>query len=218
MIQRCLIVFSLLGLAACGSQQPREPMHPVQPGKTLVYECGDYEFIARTGPGEIALYLPGDYLVLGQVRAASGTKYSGDGVVFWRKGDTATLDLGSRILGACRLNPSRAPWEEARRRGVHFRAVGQEPGWYLEIQHGRQMLFVSSYGNNRVLLPTPEPELDAELATYRVSDDSHDMQVEVTVEYCQDSMSGEVFDNSVRLRLDGTEYLGCGLVLEADWE
>jgi len=139
-------------------------------------------------------------------------------VVFWSKGDTATLDLGSRILGSCRLNPARAPWEEARRRGVHFRAVGQEPGWYLEIQHGRQILFVSAYGNHRVLLPTPEPELDAELASYRVSADGHDMEIDVTVEYCQDSMSGEVYDNSVRLRLDGKEYLGCGLVLEGDWE
>lgn len=218
MILRYLVSFSLLCLAGCGSQQSPAPMHPVEPGRTLVYECGDYEFIARTGPGEIALYLPGEYLVLGQVRAAAGTKYAGDGVVFWSKGNTATLDLGSRVLGSCRLNPARVPWEEARRRGVHFRAVGQEPGWHLEIQHGRKMLFVSGYGHNRVLLPTPEPELDGGLATYRASADSHDMQVDVTVEYCQDSMSGEVFENSVRVTLDGEVYLGCGLVLEADWE
>ena len=38
------------------------------------------------------------------------------------------------------------------------------------------------------------------------------------VEYCQDSMSGEVFDNSVRLTLDGKQYQGCGLVLDSDWE
>ena len=69
-----------------------------------------------------------------------------------------------------------------------------------------------------MLLPTPEPELDAELASYRVSADGHNMEIDVTVEYCQDSMSGEVYDNSVRLSLDGKEYLGCGLVLEGDWE
>jgi putative lipoprotein len=193
-------------------------MHPNEPGKTLVYECGDYEFVARTGPGEIALYLPGDDLVLGQVRAASGTKYEGDGVVFWSKGNTATLDLGSRIIGSCQLNRARAPWEDARRRGVDFRAVGQEPGWFLEIQHGAQMLFVTNYGSKRVLIPTPEPELDGELATYKGAGESHELTVEVMVEYCQDSMSGEVFDNSVRVILDGKEYPGCGLVLEGDWE
>ena len=215
---RYIVLLILLYLQACGSQPARAPMHPAQPGKTLVYECGDYEFIARTGPGEVALYLPGDYLVLGQVRAASGAKYEGDGVVFWNKGDTATLDLGTRILGNCRMNIARVPWEEARRRGVHFRAVGQEPGWSLEVQHGRQMLFIGDYGNKRILLPTPEPELGGELVSYRVSDDKHDMLVEVTVEYCQDNMSGEVFENAVRITLDGEQYLGCGLALEADWE
>jgi len=218
MLLRYLILFGCLYLTACGSQQSTKSMPPLEPGKTLVYECGEYEFIARTGPGEIALYLPGQYVVLGQVRASSGVKYAGEGVVFWSKGDTATLDLGSRILGSCRLNPARVPWEEARRRGVHFRAVGQEPGWSLEIQHGRNMLFVSGYGSSRVLMPTPEPELDAGLATYRVAAAGHDMQVEVTVEYCEDSMSGEVFKNSVRVTLDGKVYSGCGLALEADWE
>jgi putative lipoprotein len=217
-IMRSLVLLCLLGLAACESQPSREPMHPNEPGKTLVYECGDYEFVARTGPGEIALYLPSGYRVLGQVRAASGTKYAGEGVEFWSKGNSATLDLGSRILGSCRLNPARAPWEDARRRGVDFRAVGQEPGWYLEIQHGRQILFVGNYGGNRLLLPTPDPELDGELATYSASGDSHELLVEVTVEHCQDSMSGEIFDNSVRVVLDGREYRGCGLVLDSDWE
>src|SRR5688572_27332616 len=28
------------------------------------------------------------------------------------------------------------PWREARGRGIDFRAIGQEPGWYLEIDDG----------------------------------------------------------------------------------
>lgn len=193
-------------------------MHPNHPGKTLVYECGDYEFIARTGPGEIALYLPGDYLVLGQVRAASGTKYEGDGVVFWSKGSSATLDLGSRILGSCELNQARVPWEEARRRGVDFRAIGQEPGWSLEVQHGGKMLFISGYGASRILLPTPEPDIEEDLVVYTVTTERHDMQVEITVEHCQDTMSGEVFENSVHISLDDKNYQGCGLALEPSWQ
>ena len=125
----------VLYLAGCASSPPSEPLKVVEPAKTLVYECNDFEFVARTGPGEITLYLPTENLVLEKVRAASGEKYEGQGVVFQSKGDTATLDLGTRILGSCQLNAGRAPWEEARRRGVNFRAVGQEPGWYLELQH-----------------------------------------------------------------------------------
>jgi putative lipoprotein len=208
----------LLCITACASEQSREVPQLAEPGKTLVYECNDYEFVARTSPGEITLYLPSENLVLEQVRAASGAKYSGQGAVFWSKGDTATLDLGTRILGSCHLNTARAPWEDARRRGVNFRAVGQEPGWFLEIQQGRNMLFVSGYGASRILLPTPELELEDGLSRYRATSPGHAMQVDITVEFCADSMSGEVFENAVRVTLDGEIYLGCGLALEADWD
>ena len=218
MILRRLFILGLLGLAGCASGPQRAPPAVAEAGKTLVYECNDYEFVARTSGGGVTLYLPSENLVLEQVRAASGTKYTGQGAVFWSKGDTATLDLGTRILGSCHLNAARAPWEDARRRGVHFRAVGQEPGWYLEIQHSRSMLFVSGYGARRILVPTPEAELGDGLSSYHVVSGGRDMRVDITVEYCEDSMSAEVFENAVRVTLDGETYLGCGVALEADWD
>jgi len=193
-------------------------MVPVTTAQTLVYECGDYEFIARTGAGEIALYLPDDYRVLGQVEAASGAKYTDDNMVFWSRGDEAVLDLGYRKYSDCRLNRQRAPWEEARRRGVQFRAVGQEPGWYLEIQDERQILFVAAYGSQRVLLPTPASILEEGLEIYEVADERHQLRVTITQQHCMDSMSGEDFDNSVSVELDGDRFQGCGLALEAWWD
>ena len=51
----------------------------------------------RTGPGELALWLPEQfesrYLVLGQTRAASGVRYAGEGIVFWSKGRQAQAQL-----------------------------------------------------------------------------------------------------------------------------
>ena len=73
MVRNGLVAAVLLALAACSGQQ-QAPMTPQPTGQTLVYECGDYEFVVRTGPGEVALYLPEDYRVLGQVRSASGAK------------------------------------------------------------------------------------------------------------------------------------------------
>lgn len=214
--QHCCMGLVVLLVAACSStgRQSAGGMTPQPTGKTLVYECGDYEFVVRTGPGEAALYLPDDYRVLGQVRTASGTRYEDGDVMFWSKGNQAMLDVGSRRYRGCQLNPSRGPWEDARRRGVSFRAVGQEPGWTLEIQPERNMLMVADYGSRRVLLPTPEVELLDGMERYEAQDERHSMVVEIEVQHCYDSMSGEAYSNRVRVILDDREYQGCGDAME----
>ena len=90
-------------------------MAPQPTGRTLTYACdadGDpFEFTVRTGPGEIALWLPerfegregGTYRVLGQVRAASGARYEDGPVAVWTHGlDEARLDIDGRTFDACR--------------------------------------------------------------------------------------------------------------------
>ncbi len=207
-----------LGLAllmAC-SGNSREPagMLPGESGRTLVYACGDFEFVARTGPGEVALYLPDDYRVLEQVRSASGARYESGDAMFWSKGDEAMLDIGRKHYRGCQLDRARGPWEDARRRGVSFRAVGQEPGWVLEIQPERNMLMVADYGSRRVLLPTPEVELLDGRERYDASDERNSLLVEIELHHCFDSMSGEAYSNRVSVTLNGREYRGCGEALE----
>ncbi len=209
---RMLLAAGLTLLAACAGQQGTMP--PLQTSQTLVYECGDFEFVVRTGPGEVALYLPDDYRVLGQVRSASGSRFVDGDVMFHSKGDEAVLDLGSRRYVGCRLNRARGPWEEARRRGVDFRAVGQEPGWTLEIRHDRNMLMEADYGTRRVLLPTPFPEPTDEGERYVAEDENHSMTVDIQLDHCTDSMSGAAFSNTVTVLLDGREYRGCGEALD----
>jgi membrane-bound inhibitor of C-type lysozyme len=48
-------------------------------------------------------------LVLGQVRAASGAKYEGDGVVVWTKGDEALLEVDGATYPGCRLGAADSP-------------------------------------------------------------------------------------------------------------
>ena len=74
-------------------------------GKTLVFDCQGFELVVRTGPGEVVLYLPGRYAVLPQVRAASGVKYEGEGLLLWMKGDEALFEMdGARYTG-CQRTP-----------------------------------------------------------------------------------------------------------------
>jgi len=213
---------TLIYLGACSSAPDKQAdggtMAPQATGKTLVYECPGYEFVARTGPGEIAVYMEDDYRVLGQVRSASGARYTDTEVTLWTKGELAILEIGAKRYSECVLNRSRAPWEEARRRGVDFRAVGQEPGWQLEIQHDRNMLFVAGYGAERVLLPTPDAELVDGGERYQARAGGRELLVEIELRHCIDSMSGEAFTNEVRVTLDGSLYRGCGTSLEAWWD
>ncbi len=44
-------------------------------------------------------------------------------------------------------------WHAAKLRGVAFRAIGQEPGWLLEIKNGEEILIVTDYGKNKNSFP-----------------------------------------------------------------
>ena len=126
-------VLFLLTLTACASTEARGSLSADDTSfateerplaTTLVYSCGDYEFIARLGAGEMALWLEDRYVVLSQVRSASGTLYKEGDISFWSKGSEAMLTVADQIYQNCHLRPERAPWEDARRRGVDFRGAG----------------------------------------------------------------------------------------------
>lgn len=105
------------------------------------------------------------------------------------------------------------PWDEARARGVAFRAVGNEPGWYVEVDGGDApaMRLFLDYGERQVAFERttvmPEPlgfrgvrgEVAAELRLYP--------------ERCADGMSGQEFAVRAELIVNGAEYRGCGQFL-----
>jgi len=186
--------------------------------KTLVYDCNGFEFTARPGPGEIAVWLPDRYVVLAQVPSASGAKYQDGDIEFWSKGDDAMLTVGDQQYLNCALAPYRVPWEEARRRGVNFRAVGNEPGWTLEIQQGRQLLFVGDFGMRRLTTPDPGEQLHDGTRTWHAVTESADLQVEVVQETCIDKMSGAQLPSRVTVTLDATVLQGCGRDLDNPWQ
>lgn len=199
-----------------------ERMIPQETGRTFAFDCedaegGSFSFTMKTGPGEAALWLPerfGErYLVLGQVRAASGVRYEGDGVVLWTKGDEALLEVDGERFEGCTLDSQRSVWEHARRSGVDFRAIGQEPGWHLEIRDGDRITFVYDYGQQEAVAPAPAPTRTGNRTVYRAETQAHDLTVTITDEPCTDAMSGEAFEASVTVELDGETFRGCGRLL-----
>lgn len=198
-------------------------MLPQEPGRTFVFECsgntGQFNVITRTGPGELAVWLPPAfgrrYLVLGQVRAASGAKYEGDGVMIWSKGSEAMIEIDGQRFDACRENRRLSIWEHAKLSGVDFRAVGNEPGWYMEIRNGERIDLVYDYGESELRVPAPEPSIDAaeRRSIYRSGDGTTAIEVTIESGPCNDTMSGESFESRATVVIDGRTLHGCGRAL-----
>jgi putative lipoprotein len=106
-----------------------------------------------------------------------------------------------------------AVWEDARRRGVDFRGLGQEPGWYVEVKEGEAVLLVADYGERRVVTPAPSKTVQSTRTTYRARTAEHTLSIVVEATPCNDAMSGIPFEATVTVTLDDQEYRGCGRAL-----
>lgn len=104
--------------------------------------------------------------------------------------------------------------EDARRRGVEFRAVGNEPGWVLELS-SQMIVFVGNYGSARIATPRPAPAMDegARETIYAAVTEAHRLTLRIREVECVDSMSGEQWEATVEVEVDGKTYRGCGATL-----
>ena len=122
--------------------------------------------------------------------------------------------MGGRLIGI-EADRALAPWDGIffeLSRDSDFRAVGQEPGWLLEIRHARQMRLITDYGADTVVTPVPAAETDSATGdrTYYTIAQGHDLRVLIQPTACIDVMSGEPYETTVTVTLDGRAYHGCG--------
>lgn len=176
-----------------------------------VYRCADgYAFTVIPHDRGVSLMLPERTVELPPAPDASGTRFEGEGIVFQTHGDDASLETPSATRTGCVGQPADGPWDSARLRGVDYRAVGQEPGWTLEIEEGAEIRFETDYGETRAAAPAPTPQVDGARRTYRARTATHEIVVQIDNTPCQDSMSGEPFPTTAAVWLDGREHQGCG--------
>jgi putative lipoprotein len=215
--------------AACGKDAP-SPAVPGDPAAgsavTSVFDCGaderPFAFTVRTIGPQLALWLPLEfgrpYLVLEQVRAASGSKYAADDVMVWLHGDEAMLEVADESFKSCKRNSYQSVWEHAKLNGVDFRATGNEPGWVLEISQQVMIDLDYDYGASRIHARSAEPteNRDEMRTTYVVDENGQHMTVEILAETCADSMTGTQFESTVSITIDDRDHRvlrGCGRAL-----
>ncbi|MFZ0390516.1 MAG: MliC family protein [Calditrichia bacterium] len=219
-----LFWFSLLftGLLSCKGpeagppEDPKNIMAEYLDSETYVFDCeSGRTFTVRIEGNTAILFLPDNPVRLPRIESASGAKYSDGKILFWSKGDTARIQLHSRTYRNCLENPGRSRWAHARLNGVDFRAVGNEPGWYLEITGGGETVFVTDYGQSEYHFTTPEPEVDREAgrSEYLMENNNRQMKVILEGKWCRDNATGEQFETTVTVRIDGRVFHGCGRVL-----
>jgi uncharacterized membrane protein len=104
-------------------------------------------------------------------------------------------------------------WNAAKSRGVAFRAIGQEPGWHLEITNGEKIVLVTDYGSTTTTMPYVDPVVHEQDRLSRYVLDSHQTTIEIRSEHCADIMSGEEFGAAVTVFIGNRELRGCGRAL-----
>ena len=103
------------------------------------------------------------------------------------------------------------PWEAARRRGADFRAIGQEPGWTIEVHEGEILRYIGDYGRDTVSGAIDLAQADSSgVVAYALKVGTRLLNVTIRPDACQDAMSGEAFSHSVGIRIDGNVLSGCG--------
>jgi len=104
-------------------------------------------------------------------------------------------------------------WHQAKLRGVAFRAIGQEPGWLLEITNGEEILLVTNYGSARTIMPYVEPVVYHEERRTQYVIDDYNTIVEIRGKRCTDTMSGEELEVTVTISQTDKVLHGCGRAL-----
>ena len=58
------------------------------------------------------------------------------------------LEVDGETIRGCTEDRYESIWEDAKLSGVDFRAVGNEPGWVLEIRDSESIRFEYDYGQS----------------------------------------------------------------------
>lgn len=196
----------------------------VEAANTFHWQCNEtsvastYSNDART----VTLAFSGRTLELPIAVSASGARYAdAAGNEFWTKGDSGTLALAAgtgtdNAKRECTRAERPSPWYLATERGVGFRAVGNEPGWLVEVDRGEHPALRATldYGEREIQLDRTEALQGDAFGYFGNTADGTEVVLFITRMPCQDGMSGASFEAGARLEVGDRTYQGCGAFLD----
>jgi uncharacterized membrane protein len=181
--------------------------------EATTWQCGDLRVSSLLKGGALQLSGPFGVRTLAAMRSASGARYGDDrGTEFWDKAGEAMLTLDGQRQPDCSRSASPSPWDAAQARGIGFRAIGNEPGWLVEVGRGDAPALhaVLDFGSRPldVARATATPDgFSGQTA------DGALLTLTIQRVVCSDSMSGQDFPASAVLSVGDSTYRGCGRFL-----
>lgn len=215
-------VFMLMVIAAvcgCSATAPSEnseslQLQPQTKTITMVLECErNLNFVARLEGETLWAFLPKQTLAFEAVISASGAKYQKGTDYIWLKGENAMVNYQQSLYKQCANNRQEAIWQDAKFRGVSFRAVGNEPGWVLEIKPSESIEFSGNYGQQVINFNYVAPIESANSSQFNLAQNDNLLSFELRNTACRDTMSDQVFSATVSGKLNGKPFVGCGRAL-----
>jgi len=210
-----LVEFRLVRVATGDAARPPAEAHRTR------WTCGGMSVEATfdVPGGRVELALPEGPLSLPLAMSASGARYADHrGNAFWTKGPQGTLTLAGRepldCLQADAPSPQEAVWEDARQRGIAFRAIGNEPGWLAEIGQGERPPLHAEldYGERRLDVAAMQP-LSGLLGYAGTAADGTRVRLVLERRECSDGMSDARYPVAATLEVGTRTYSGCGRFL-----
>ena len=181
------------------------------PNRIALYKCPTYgDILVRYSFGEVSLVLKNRVIVLPQAVAASGTRFTENGNLFWEKTPHAQVSLDGKSVEECNLDSERAAWVDAWRRGVSFRAQGTKPAWWVEVLDGDHITLAIDDGTHIVRGPAEPPTLKDGARYYESDSDEGKLTVSIAPKACKIPGVSMDFPNTVTVTLHDTTYKGCG--------
>jgi uncharacterized membrane protein len=129
--------------------------------------------------------------------------------------EESTEQLAQKIESTSLDSSFTALMQRKKAESVDFFAIGQEPGWSLDIDSTNLIRF-TSYAMPAINSPWIAPTTKENTTTYTTSTESATMEISIVQGSCADVMSGQLYTHAVTVRIKrGTDkdfktFKGCG--------
>ena len=187
---------------------------PAQQQDLRVYYCNNLAILTvRVFPDRVEIATPARSAALPRAAKGANMEYS--------NGTVSLSGLEERIRVEepgitywCQSLPAEVPWQDARFRGIDFRAAGSNPDWTLEVDSGVGVEFATGQGSARVVTKFPAAAFtpNEKGTTLATRSGAHALMVVSQKGVCEHA--GSTMTLTVSATLDGKTYSGCGRSLE----
>jgi membrane-bound inhibitor of C-type lysozyme len=186
--------------------------------RAYVWQCADGQTLVMRNlfrEKAIAIDFHDGTRRLDQTVSASGARYADGVIAFWTKGSTATLERQGAPAVHCEERRADSLREDARVRGVVYRALGNEPGWILEIGPADRLSWTTNFGQDRHDFErTKVSTMPDGTSVYTAQNDTVTIKALIRAERCVDDGDVE-HDHVATVESGGQTYRGCGTRLNA---